>query len=98
MAAKKARPGLRRALFRAFICVSHGAGDLAAAEAAGAGVDVLRATVNYRLDALDIGLPGAVGAPVGVADLDAEGHILAAKFTLCHLCSTSVLVRLCEQL
>ena len=84
MAAKKARPGLRRALFRAFICVSHGAGDLAAAEAAGAGVDVLRASVHDGLDALNVGLPGAVGAPVGMADLDAESHILAAEFALCH--------------
>ena len=64
---------------------SDGAGDLAAAEAAGAGVDVLGASVDDGLYALDVGLPGAVGTPVRVADLDAEGHVLAAEFTLRHV-------------
>ena len=79
------RPAGRRALFRAFSLRSDGAGHLSAAEAAGAGVDVLGASVYYGLDALDVGLPGAVGAPVRVADLDAEGHVLAAEFTLRHV-------------
>jgi hypothetical protein len=60
------------------------AGNLAAAEAAGADVDVLRSTVNNRFHALHIGLPCAVGASVGVADFDPEGNALVAELALCH--------------
>ena len=63
----------------------HSAGDLAAAEAASADVNMLGASVHDGLDALHIRLPGTVGASVGVADLNAEGHILLAKLTLCHI-------------
>ena len=62
----------------------HSAGNLAAAQAAGADVNVLGRTVYYGLDALHIGLPGTVGASVGMADLDAERHVLIAELTLCH--------------
>ena len=62
----------------------HSAGDLSAAQAAGAGVDVLRAAVHDGLDALYVGLPGAVGASVRVAHLNTEGNTLVAKLTLCH--------------
>lgn len=40
--------------------------------------------VDYGLDALHIGLPSAVGASVGVADLNTESYILITKLTLCH--------------
>lgn len=63
----------------------HGAGNLTAAQATGANVDVLRCSVHYGLDALNIGLPSTVGTSVGVAHLDTKRNILAAKFTLCHL-------------
>ena len=63
----------------------YGTLDLAAAEAAGACVDMLGAAVYYGLDALDIGLPSAVGTSVGVAHLNTESYILTAKLTLCHL-------------
>ena len=63
---------------------SHSAGDLSAAQAAGAGVDVLGAAVHDGLDALYVGLPGAVGASVRVAHLNAEGNTLVAKLALCH--------------
>ena len=69
--------------------ISDGPSDLAAAEAAGAHVNVLRGTVHDGLDALHIGLPHAVAAPVGMADLDAKGDTLVAEFTLCHACCTS---------
>ena len=69
--------------------ISDGPSDLAAAEAAGAHVNVLRRTVDDGLDALHIGLPHAVAAPVGMADLDAESDTLVAEFTLCHTCCTS---------
>ena len=68
---------------------SDGPSDLAAAEAAGAHINVLRGTVDDGLDALHIGLPHAVRASVGMADLDAESDILIAEFTLCHTCCTS---------
>ena len=42
-------------------------------------------SVHYGLDALHIGLPGTVGASVGMADLDAESHVLIAELTLCHV-------------
>ena len=41
-------------------------------------------TVDDRLHTLHIGLPGTIGTPVGVRDLDAEGHALVAKFALSH--------------
>ena len=63
----------------------HSAGDLSAAEAAGADVNVGRSSVHDGLDALHIGLPGTVGASVRMADLDTEGHVLVAELTLCHL-------------
>ena len=67
-----------------YAITSHCARDLAAAQAAGAGVDVLGAAVHDGLNALDIGLPGAVGATVRVAHCDAKGNALVAKLTLCH--------------
>ena len=70
----------------------HSAGDLAAAQAAGADVDVLGSSVHDGLDALHIGLPGTVRSSVGVADLDAESNALVAEFALCHCRSTSLLV------
>ena len=69
--------------------ISDGPSDLAAAQAAGAHIDVLRGTVDDGLDALHVGLPHAVGAPVRMADLDAESDTLVAEFTLCHTCCTS---------
>ena len=68
---------------------SDGPGDLAAAKAAGAHINVLRGTVDDGLDALHVGLPHAVRAPVRMADLDAEGDTLVAEFTLCHTICTS---------
>ena len=41
-------------------------------------------TVHNRLDTLDIGLPGAIGASVGVGDLDAESNSLVAELTFSH--------------
>ena len=41
-------------------------------------------TVDNRLDTLDIGLPHSVGTSVGMGDLDAKGHALAANIALSH--------------
>ena len=43
-----------------------------------------RRTVDHCLHALYIGLPGTIGTPVGVRNLDTEGHALVAKFALSH--------------
>ena len=63
---------------------SNSAGDLAGAEAAGAHIDVLGRAVHHSLDALDVGLPCAVGASVGVRDLDAKGNTLVTELTFSH--------------
>ena len=71
----------------AFTCNDplHSTGDLAGAEAAGAHIDVLGGAVYDRLDALDVGLPGTVGAAVGVGNLNAEGHALTTELTFGHI-------------
>ena len=43
-----------------------------------------RRAIDNRLNTLDIGLPGTIGTPVGVRDLNTEGHALVAKFALSH--------------
>ena len=62
----------------------HSAGDLAAAQAASASINVLGTSVHDRLDALHIGLPSTVGTSVGVGYLNAKGNALVAKLTFCH--------------
>ena len=70
--------------FRVIISELHSAGDLAAAQAASADVDMLGRAVHDGLDALHIGLPGTVSSSVGVGDSNAERHALFAEFALCH--------------
>ena len=67
------------------LTASHSAGDLAAAQTTGACVGMPRGPVDEDLHALDVGLPCAVGTPVRMTHLDAEGNSLITKFTLCHL-------------
>jgi len=50
-------------LFRV-IKILHSAGDLAAAEAAGASIYMLGTSVHDGLDALHVGLPGTIGTSV----------------------------------
>ena len=42
-------------------------------------------TIDDSLHALDVGLPGTVGAAVGVGDLDTEVHALATELTFGHI-------------
>ena len=42
-------------------------------------------TIHDRLYPLHVGLPGAVGAAVGVGNLNAKGHALVAKFAFGHV-------------
>ena len=60
------------------------AGNLTGTQTAGTNIDMAGRTVDHRLDALDIGLPGTIGTPVRVRNLNAKGHALVAKFALCH--------------
>ena len=43
-----------------------------------------RRAIDNRLNTLDIGLPGTIGTPVGVRDLDAERNALIAELALSH--------------
>ena len=63
---------------------SDGPLDLVGTEASGTSVHMARGSVNNRLDPLYVGLPGTVGASVGVGNLDTESYALATKITLSH--------------
>ena len=63
---------------------SDGPLNLVGTEASGTSVHMARSTIDNRLDALDVGLPGTVGTSVGVGHLDTEGHALATIITLRH--------------
>ena len=78
---KKAR--LPASLFRV-IRILHSAGDLTAAQAASACINMLGTSVHDGLDALHIGLPSTVGASVGMGNLNTKGYALVAKLTFCH--------------
>ena len=41
-------------------------------------------TVDDRLHTLHIGLPGTIGTPMRVRNLNTEGHALVAELALCH--------------
>ena len=85
-ARKKPTPDTSRDGLHFPICrSSHSAGNLAAAQASGAYIDVFGASVHYGLDTFHVGLPFAVGAPVRVADLNTKSNTLVAELTLCHL-------------
>ena len=79
---KKAR--LKGELVSGNIKLLHSAGDLAAAQATGACVNMLGTSVHNGLDALHIGLPSTVRTSVGVGNLNTKGYALVAKLTFCH--------------
>ena len=71
-------------------------GNFTGTQTPGTNVHMARGTVDNRLDALDIGLPSAVGTPVGMGNLDAEGYALVTELTLSHplhLLAVSEIVR-----
>ena len=63
---------------------SDGPLNLVGTEASGTSVHMARSTVDNRLDTLHVGLPGTVGASVGVGNLNAEGNALTTIITLSH--------------
>ena len=63
---------------------SDRAGNFTGTQAPGTNIHMARRTVDHSLHALDIGLPGAVGTPMRVGDLNAERYALVAELALCH--------------
>ena len=63
---------------------SDRSGNLAGAHAPGADIYVARGTIHDRLDTFHVGLPGTVGTPVRVRDLNTKGHAFAAILALSH--------------
>ena len=53
-------------------------------EASGTSVHMAGSSIHDSLDALNVGLPFAVGTSVGVGDLNTKGNALATKITLRH--------------
>ena len=53
-------------------------------EASGTSVHMAGSSIHDCLDALDVGLPFAVGTSVGVGNLDTKGNALTTTITLCH--------------
>ena len=70
---------------RVFACPSlDRSGNFTGTQTPGTNIYMAGRAVDDRLNTLDIGLPGTIGTPVGVRDLDTEGHALVAKFALSH--------------
>ena len=53
-------------------------------QAPGTNIYMARRAVDDRLNTLNIGLPGTIGTPVRVRNLNTKSHALVAKFALCH--------------
>ena len=68
---------------------SDRAGNFTRAQAAGAGVDILRGTIHNSFHALDVGVPGTIAPTMGVGNLDAESDTLATTCTFGHSACTS---------
>ena len=53
-------------------------------QAPGTNIYMARRAVDDCLNTLNIGLPGTIGTPVRMGNLNAKGHALVAKFALSH--------------
>ena len=60
------------------------AGNFTGTQAPGTNIHMARRTIDQSLHALDVGLPGTVGAAVRVRHLNAEHNALITKFTFGH--------------
>ena len=63
---------------------SDRSGNFSGAHATRTDINMTGRTVDNRLDAFYIGLPGTVGTPVRVRDLNTKGHAFAAILALSH--------------
>ena len=59
-------------------------GDLTGTHTPGTNIHMAGGTVNDSLHALDVGLPGTIGAAVRVRHSDTESNALIAELALCH--------------
>ena len=59
--------------------------NLIGTEASGTSVHMARSAVDDSLNALHVGLPGAVGTAMRVGHLNAEGDALVAEFAFGHV-------------
>ncbi len=59
-------------------------GDFTGTHTPGTNIHMAGGTIDDRLHTLHIGLPGTIGTPMRVRDLNAEGHALVAELALCH--------------
>ena len=50
----------------------------------GTNIHMAGRTVDDRLHTLHIGLPGTIGTPMRVGNLNTEGYALIAELALCH--------------
>lgn len=66
------------------LCSLDGAFNLVGTETSSTDIYMARSTIDNRLDTLYIGLPHSVAASVGVRNLNAERHALAANIALSH--------------
>ena len=65
--------------------------DLVGAEASGTSVHMARSSVDNRLNPLYVGLPGTVGASVGVGNFDTKANTFSAEITFGHSGTSFVL-------
>ena len=59
-------------------------GDLTGTHTPGTNIHMAGGTIDDRLHALDVGLPGTIGATVRVGHSDTESNALIAELALCH--------------
>ena len=68
-----------------FVCPTlDRSGDLTGTHTPGTNIHMAGGTVDDRLHTLHIGLPGTIGTPMRVRNLNTEGHALVAELALCH--------------
>ena len=66
------------------LCSNSRTGNFTRTEASRTDVDVRGRAVHDCLDALHVGLPGAIGTAMGMGYLDTEHDALLAKVALSH--------------
>ena len=64
--------------------ISDSTGDFAGTQTPGTNIYMAGGTIDDCLHTLDIGLPRAVGPPVGMGNLNAKGHTLVTELTFSH--------------
>ena len=79
--AEKRNPGPKSGIL---FVQSDRSGDLTGTHTPGTNIHMAGGTVDDRLHTLHIGLPGTIGTPMRVRNLNTEGHALVAELALCH--------------